>query len=231
MSFCGKLVNECTDQVIKENVVASPLTALRNWGTYAFSKNSMISNLAPILCQPHLSVFTVSFFCLIYTTFEPFNDSLSFQSRMQLWQRLHQFVCHSSVGVGSCCCQSLRCCIDVVVRFFNVPPATIITMSSLLTATSALLILHAAYSCLHYRNLLTDLEESGIPTDAYNTLPPSDVWMEAFLALAILLVGELTRKGSTLQPVVTTGTTKKNIRAPAHRTRDFDIYTSRGNAL
>jgi hypothetical protein len=101
--------------------------------------------------------------------------------------------------------------------------------STLLHITGSLLIVHAAYSCLHYRSLLTDLIESGQLLEIHDhPLPPADVWMEAILGFGIVFLGELIRPGSSLHPV--TGR-KQPLVAPAYRTRDFDIYTTRGSAL
>ena len=130
-------------------------------------------------------------------------------------------------------------------------------MSSLLTLTGSVLILHAAYSCLHYRFVVQDLEASangllaGMSTDtaaaalsaattttAIIQIPPTDVWMECCAAFLLVLLGELSRKGSHLQPVVPrrskddkSSLKNKPLMAPVYRTRDFDVYTTRGCAL
>jgi len=120
-------------------------------------------------------------------------------------------------------------------------------MSRLLTATGILLLLHAAYSLQHYRSLLQDLEESatGVSSDVvldvlllesssagiYHRIPV-DVWVEMGLAFVLLLFSELTRTGSSLQPVSNKGgAPQKPMMAAPFVTRDFDIYSSRGRGF
>jgi hypothetical protein len=106
---------------------------------------------------------------------------------------------------------------------------TMPSVSSLLTALGSVLILHAAYSCLHYRSILQDLdlEESF-------QIPPADVYVEVGLAFVVLLVGELLGVGS-LQPVEVTIKANQQKRrpmvAPNFKTRDFDIYANRSKML
>jgi hypothetical protein len=68
-----------------------------------------------------------------------------------------------------------------------------------------------------------------IEKEIAHPLPPSDVWMEAILGFGIIFLGELIRPGSSLHPV--TGRKNQPLVAPAYRTRDFDIYSTRGSAL
>lgn len=116
--------------------------------------------------------------------------------------------------------------------------------SQLLLGLGVVLILHSAFSCSHYRELLRDLEESGFnneqqehESDLSTTqypLPPLDVWIEVILGALLVLVSELVRSGASLQPVTTKGGKggkRKPMVAPAFRTRDFDIYTSRARAF
>jgi hypothetical protein len=103
-------------------------------------------------------------------------------------------------------------------------------ISKLLAATGSVLILHAAYSCLHYRNLLIDLEEAGVDVASHRmSVPPTDVWIEVMAAVLMILLGELVRTGSNLQPVVGGGS--KRVVAPAYCSRDWDVYTTRGSSL
>mmetsp|Transcript_114148 Transcript_114148/g.233571 ORF Transcript_114148/g.233571 Transcript_114148/m.233571 type:complete len:140 (-) Transcript_114148:301-720(-) len=113
-----------------------------------------------------------------------------------------------------------------------------------LKGTGALLMLHAAYSCLHYRSILQDLDllsESGAgggsspaefvesPSSSPSpgaTIPPVDVYLEVALAFAVLLLGELVAMGP-LQSVELVGGSGKPLSAPSHRTRDFDVYANR----
>lgn len=113
--------------------------------------------------------------------------------------------------------------------------------SNILFVTGSLLLLHAAYSLQHYRSLIQDLEEasSGVSMDVevtdsivHNRVPPIDVWIELCLAFGVLLVGELTRTGSSLQPVaVSRGVKQKPMMAAPFVSRDFDIYTSRSRGF
>ena len=117
------------------------------------------------------------------------------------------------------------------------------SLSKLLTATGALLILHAAYSLQHYRSLIQDLEESttGISSEVIDDgsggstiyrIPPMDVWIEMLVAFTILLLAELTRTGSSLQPVSNKGgVQQKPMMAAPFVSRDFDIYSSRGRGF
>ena len=91
----------------------------------------------------------------------------------------------------------------------------------------SVLMLHAAYSCLHYRGLLQDLDlQESV------SIPPTDIYIEVAIAFASILIAELTSGGS-LQSVDVTGGNKKRrpLVAPAYRTREFDIYANRSKAL
>jgi hypothetical protein len=88
--------------------------------------------------------------------------------------------------------------------------------------TGTLLLLHAAYNCLHYRNLLQGLEgleeaATGISSDALESpltattsiasstaasVSPADVWIESLTSLRLILLLELIQPGSSLHPVV-----------------------------
>mmetsp|Transcript_6780 Transcript_6780/g.14154 ORF Transcript_6780/g.14154 Transcript_6780/m.14154 type:complete len:113 (-) Transcript_6780:92-430(-) len=107
--------------------------------------------------------------------------------------------------------------------------------SQFLLFLGIVLILHSAYSCLHYRELLRDLEESGLGEEEQeqHALPPVDVWVEVLTGALVVLFSELVRSGSSLQPVTAKGGGQKlkPMVAPAYRTRDFDIYTSRARAF
>lgn len=116
------------------------------------------------------------------------------------------------------------------------------SLSSIIFVSGTVLLLHSAYSCLHYRSLLQGLEEavSGISTDILEntgssgiSVPPADVWIEALLGMILIFFAELIRPGSALQPVVTTAAGRKprQLAAPAYITRDFDIYNTRARAL
>lgn len=102
--------------------------------------------------------------------------------------------------------------------------------STILLFSGSMLVLHAAYSCLHYRELLTDLEESGQILAVVSSSPPTDVLIELIFAFGMVLSAELMRKGSGLHPV-TSQARKKPLVAPSYVSRDFDIYTTRGSSF
>jgi hypothetical protein len=96
-------------------------------------------------------------------------------------------------------------------------------MSTGLIVTGAVLLLHAAYSCLHYRTLVGELGDEM-------TIPPLDVMGEAAAGFLLLLVGQLMGSGQLVP--VSVGVTRKSLTArPTYRSRDFDIYSNRANAL
>ena len=112
--------------------------------------------------------------------------------------------------------------------------------------------LHSAYSCLHYRNLLQELDlaedtSSSSQTDelgsattndtsSFRSIPPLDVYVEVLLAFGFLLAGQLVAMGS-LQPVEvasrnsSSSSSYRPLSAPAYKTRDFDIYEHRGKGI
>lgn len=126
--------------------------------------------------------------------------------------------------------------------------------SQVILSVGALVLCHAAYSCLHYRELLRDLQDAGFeaasaaPDEGAAAaaangatmvmIPPADVWVEAAAGFLIILASELTRTGSSLRPVSSSrqgaaaGQTKMTpLAAPPYRTRNFDIYTTRAKAM
>ena len=105
-------------------------------------------------------------------------------------------------------------------------------MPSVLTWVGSLLLLHGAYSCLHYRGILQDLDLEGDPN---HPIPPQDVKIEVLVAFIALLVGELLNAGK-FQPVEVISSkkstaTRKPLQAPTYRNRDFDIYANRTKVL
>ena len=88
--------------------------------------------------------------------------------------------------------------------------------------------LHGAYSCLHYRGILQDLD---LEDSESFSIPPADVKLEVGIAFGLILLGELLNVG-LMQPVeVISATKRKPLQAPPYRTRDFDIYANRSKAL
>jgi hypothetical protein len=100
------------------------------------------------------------------------------------------------------------------------------SLSSLLTCLGALLMLHSAYSCLHYRGILQDydLQESI-------SIPPIDVYIEVGAAFLSLLLGEMIGSGSLQSVDVLGNQARRPLVAPPYKTRDFDIYANRSKAL
>lgn len=99
------------------------------------------------------------------------------------------------------------------------------SLSSLLTGLGTLLMMHAAYSCLHYRNMLQDLDLEG----SY-AIPPMDVYVEVAISFLVLLLGQLSAIGS-FQSVEVFAKNHRPVVAPLYRTRDFDIYENRGKVI
>ncbi|KAL7460759.1 hypothetical protein ACHAXS_001201 [Conticribra weissflogii] len=106
--------------------------------------------------------------------------------------------------------------------------AGILSAKPTITATGVLLILHSTYSCLHYRSLAmaADLPDTSSP--------PLDVVIEVFLGFFFCLVGQL-MCGPFHEVRMSGGPSVKRNRveivAPAFRSRDFDLFTTRGKAL
>mmetsp|Transcript_27006 Transcript_27006/g.29095 ORF Transcript_27006/g.29095 Transcript_27006/m.29095 type:complete len:135 (-) Transcript_27006:75-479(-) len=125
-------------------------------------------------------------------------------------------------------------------------------IAMILKGTGAVLMLHAAYSCMHYRSMLQDLDllsSSDTTTTTTNDdtttttsvndsstttmmIPPVDVYIEVALAFFLILAGVLMGTG-LLQSVelFNSNSKHKSLAAPAYRTRDFDIYTNRSKAM
>jgi Membrane magnesium transporter len=136
-----------------------------------------------------------------------------------------------------------------------------VSFSTCMFAFGAIILLHSAYSCVHYRHLLQAYDEaiSGMSTDVLETsamgtttmmmkVPPHDVIMESLIGFLLIFGAELIRPGSNLRPAVvvmtttstkttTTTTMSSNQRkqqpfvAPVYITRDFDIYHTRARGL
>jgi len=109
-------------------------------------------------------------------------------------------------------------------------------MGYLLSVVGTLLLIHAAYSCLHYRSLLQELEDSLVEdaTATAHQIPPVDVYIEVAVGFVVLLTAELIRSGSSLQPVqsgTAAAAKKRPLMAPGFRSRDFDIYSHRCKGL
>jgi len=134
-----------------------------------------------------------------------------------------------------------------------------VSISFFLKGTGAVLMLHAAYSCMHYKSILQDLDlvsgsdgqqdgttgetEATTSSEAssetteitMHMIPPIDVYIEVAVAFILILLGELIGIGSLQSVELTTSeenqVKRKPLAAPAYRTRDFDIYSNRSKAL
>jgi hypothetical protein len=98
-----------------------------------------------------------------------------------------------------------------------------------LFAIGAVLIIHAAFSCLHYRSLLKELGEEDA-SSASHKLPPNDVWVQVIVGYLMVLLSELLRGGRSLR-LINSVDQSRPLAAPVYRTRDFDIYATRNKVL
>jgi hypothetical protein len=106
--------------------------------------------------------------------------------------------------------------------------------SQFLSVAGSLLLLHAAYSCLIYRELVQELQlESGGAQEV--TVPPLDVYVEVALGFVSLLLSEFIREASLLRPIQSyqSSSSKNNtpLMAAVYMTREFDIYATRARGL
>jgi len=112
-------------------------------------------------------------------------------------------------------------------------------LSKSMFTIGSMLLLHASYSCSHWRELVQEVEESSNDVELISNLPalPLDVWIEVGLGFCLILVSELSRGGSALRPIMGGGSNKKGgkgpepLMAPIYLTRDFDIYSTRAKVL
>jgi hypothetical protein len=108
------------------------------------------------------------------------------------------------------------------IQDFAMPSASFI-----LSTIGGVLMLHSAYSCMHYRSLLQDMDLIQEGSQNQYPIPPMDVYIEVAVAFGLILLGELISVGK-LQPVdIFASQERKPLMAPAYRTRDFDIYNNR----
>mmetsp|Transcript_14015 Transcript_14015/g.17661 ORF Transcript_14015/g.17661 Transcript_14015/m.17661 type:complete len:116 (-) Transcript_14015:132-479(-) len=101
-----------------------------------------------------------------------------------------------------------------------------VNLSSIINYIGITLVLHSTYSCLQHREkAITEFE-----VDVGTYQPPLDVIIEVLLGFCLCLFGQLMAVGPFLE-VRATAASKKELMAPPHRTRDFDIYVTRGKVL
>eukprot|EP00557_Chaetoceros_sp_GSL56_P001362 CAMPEP_0176495550 /NCGR_PEP_ID=MMETSP0200_2-20121128/10716_1 /TAXON_ID=947934 /ORGANISM="Chaetoceros sp., Strain GSL56" /LENGTH=130 /DNA_ID=CAMNT_0017893435 /DNA_START=1469 /DNA_END=1861 /DNA_ORIENTATION=- len=120
------------------------------------------------------------------------------------------------------------------------------SFSNVFTSMGIVILLHSAYSCLHYRFLLTntgstiDFDTLTTPTITSSTCsssnsinldpskPPQDVVLECMIGFFLCLLGQIMAKGQFL-PV--SGEGRKEVYAPVHVGRDFDLFCTRQGIL
>jgi Membrane magnesium transporter len=111
------------------------------------------------------------------------------------------------------------------------PFQTMPSLSLFLSVTGVVLMLHSAYSCMHYRSLLQDMDLLQDNNNNKYPIPPMDVYVEVALSFVMILLGELLSMGK-LQSVDVFSTSKRQpLMAPPYRSRDFDIYNNRSRVL
>ena len=98
--------------------------------------------------------------------------------------------------------------------------------SRIITPLGIIILLHSAYSCLHYRSIIsTSSLDDFLQEKGYNvSSPPKDVIIEVLIGFICCLFGQLLQVGKFL-PVV--GSERVELRAPVHVTRDFDLFCTR----
>jgi hypothetical protein len=95
-----------------------------------------------------------------------------------------------------------------------------------LSVTGVFLMIHSAYSCMHYRSLLQDMDL--LQHGKQYPIPPMDVYLEVAVSFVMILLGELLSMGKLQSvDVFSSQSTRKPLVAPLYRTRDFDIYNQR----
>ena len=103
------------------------------------------------------------------------------------------------------------------------------SVSSLVPQLGIVLVLHSAYSCLHYRWILSQSSLADVHEASYNdSSPPRDVVIECLAGFLLCLLGELMNKSHFL-PIV--GENRKDLTAPLHRTREFDLFSTRASIV
>lgn len=100
--------------------------------------------------------------------------------------------------------------------------------TSMMNYLGIVVLLHAAYSNLHYRSILSsstlDLLQYGINP----TSPPIDVVLEVLIGFSLCLVATLIGSGPFTK---VTGDGRDQIKAPMHVSRDFDLFCTRAKFI
>uniref|UniRef100_A0A7S3PVW2 Membrane magnesium transporter n=1 Tax=Chaetoceros debilis TaxID=122233 RepID=A0A7S3PVW2_9STRA len=103
-------------------------------------------------------------------------------------------------------------------------------LSRFITPIGIIMLLHSAYSCLHYRSIISsstlDLLDGSTTYNASS--PPKDVVIECLLGYFLCLMGQIISAGEFL-PVMGSG--RREVKAPMYITRDFDLWTTRAGII
>ena len=102
--------------------------------------------------------------------------------------------------------------------------------SRAITPLGIIILLHSAYSCLHYRSIISSssLDDFLLSKGYSVSSPPKDVVIEVLLGFFLCLLGQMISVGKFL-PVVGSG--RIQLRAPAHISRDFDLFCTRAKII
>jgi hypothetical protein len=104
--------------------------------------------------------------------------------------------------------------------------------SRIITPLGIIILLHSAYSCLHYRSIISSsalLDHDFLLEKGYNEAsPPTDVIIEVIVGFVCCLFGQILAVGNFI-PVVGNG--RVQLRAPAHVSTDFDLFCTRAKVI
>ncbi len=109
---------------------------------------------------------------------------------------------------------------------------TIMSASRFITPLGIITLLHSAYSCLHYRSIIAssnlDLDVLVLDNPLFSaSSPPNDVVIECFIGFFLCLIGQIVSAGEFV-PVMSA---KREIKAPLHISRDFDLWSTRASVI
>ncbi len=102
--------------------------------------------------------------------------------------------------------------------------------SRAITPVGIIILLHSAYSCLHYRSIISSssLDDFLLSKGYSVSSPPKDVVIEVLVGFFLCLLGQIIAAGKFL-PVVGSG--RMELRAPAHVSKDFDLFCTRAKII
>jgi hypothetical protein len=87
-----------------------------------------------------------------------------------------------------------------------------------------IVLLHAAYSNLHYRSILSSSTLDVLQYGINPASPPIDVVIEVLIGFSLCLMATLIGSGPFTK---VTGEGRNQIKAPPHISRDFDLFCTR----